>query len=173
MCPQRLIHARAVHPPFIFGPSGRGQVLSSSAPVTGTNSHVYALLNGPAGRPVPATAVVAEFIDVRDAARAHVLALSAPLTPGKAKKALTSGGAFTWVQAVRHLREKKPELRARLPALEGVDLPAEGTHARYDVGSAERVLGLKEYVPFEKTVEAVVEEALQRESVLGTIPAAA
>ena len=57
-------------------------------------------------------------MDIRDAALAHIFALTAPLSSeldfGR-KRLLVVGPMLTWKDAVPHLRAVKPEPRDRLP----------------------------------------------------------
>ena len=69
-----------IHPSYVYGPVGSGQVYNS--PATSTNRFVYGLISGTSGRPVsgydPAIDGPPMSVDVRDVARAHVLALKVP-----------------------------------------------------------------------------------------------
>ncbi|KAI0055423.1 NAD-P-binding protein [Artomyces pyxidatus] len=157
----------AIYPPFLWGPSGRGQVLDG--PTAGTNSIVYSLINGPKGRPVPAVSAIATFINNIDAARAHVNALKLPKSD-KPKRIVPNAGEYTWVQAVRYLEKTRPELKDRLPVVEG-EGPAVPPHATFDDKTA-RAVGLDTYISFEETVGAVIDQAVRREKELGITPSA-
>lgn len=87
--------------------------------------------------PVPMTAVIHN----RDNALAHVRALSVPpLEEGRKKRFIISSGDMKWDDAVRYLSEKRPEVRARLPDLEGAQLARE--HFKLDTGLSEEYLGI-------------------------------
>ena len=84
-------------------------------------------------------------VDVRDVARAHVLALTAPLASEVGRKRIiVSGPTMAWVDAVIYLRKAMPELRDRLPTVaEGAE---EKPHLKAMTGSmkrAEELLGMK------------------------------
>ncbi|KAI0044876.1 NAD-P-binding protein [Auriscalpium vulgare] len=156
------IDIAAIYPPLILGPAGRGQVVY--APATGSGELVYALVAGPKGRPVMPMNQVATFVNVVDVARAHVLALSLPPSD-KPKRIIPNAGEYTWVRAVKHLWEKRPELRDRLPTVEG-DTQEVPPHATCDNSSAKRA-GLVQYIGFEDTIEAAVDDVLRKEKELG------
>jgi nucleoside-diphosphate-sugar epimerase len=61
-------------------------------------------------------------VDVRDVARAHVLALKLPpsSTP---KRFILSTSMFTLTDVVALLAEKRPELKERLPVITGREPP--------------------------------------------------
>ena len=61
------IDTTTLHPGFIYGPFGHGQVYNT--PASGTNQYVYTLIDGERVRGPPLNS------DVRDVAKAHVLAL--------------------------------------------------------------------------------------------------
>ncbi|KAI0065632.1 NAD(P)-binding protein [Artomyces pyxidatus] len=148
-----------LYPPFIWGPSSRGQVINPHA--FDSNQYLYALINGEKRRPVPPVSTIAEFVDVRDVARAHVNALKLPKSD-KPKRIIPTAGEYSWVQAVRYLAKTRPGLRDRLPVIEG-DGPAVPVHATFD-GKSAKLVGLETYISFEETVGAVIDEALERET---------
>ena len=91
-----------LHPGFIYGPFGRGQVYNTPAP--GTNKYVYTLIDGERGRAVsgydPTVRGPPLNSDVRDVAKAHVLALKlAPSSRETPKRFVLSSSTFTWLDA--------------------------------------------------------------------------
>ena len=72
-----------IHPSYVYGPLGSGQVYNSPAP--SSNMFAYELIYGAPGRPVggfdPAVRLPLPNVDVRDVARAHVLALKCTPVP--------------------------------------------------------------------------------------------
>ncbi|KAH8107518.1 hypothetical protein DFH11DRAFT_1636391 [Phellopilus nigrolimitatus] len=153
-----------INPPFIYGPFVEGVVPASPA-AAGTNSFVYGLISGEPGRALPPFPSP-YFVDVRDVALAHVRALDAPKAPANThKRFLVAGGAFTWAAAAEHLAVVRPELKARLPdTSSGTPLP--DTLSKNDVGLAAKMLGLKEYIPWEKTIEDTIDNLLVLEKTL-------
>ena len=109
-----------IHPSYIYGPVGSGQVHNS--PGTGTNRFVYDLIDGAPSRPVngydPQAATLGPpppSVDVRDVARAHVLALKVPPSD-TLKRFILSSNMFTWKEAVEFLTQARPELKGHLVA---------------------------------------------------------
>lgn len=97
-------------------------------------------------------------IDVRDVAKAHILALRSPPTSVVGRKRLfISGPPLTWKNAVEHLVATKPELKDRLP---DVSQQLVTKVASVDDTKAKEVLGFKEYIDWRKTVEDTAESML-------------
>ncbi|KAH8107511.1 hypothetical protein DFH11DRAFT_1517402 [Phellopilus nigrolimitatus] len=151
-----------VSPPFIYGPFARGMAPAGGAAAAGTDAFVYALIagEGGTGRKLPPL-FSPYFADVRDVARAHVAALGAGRLPGgQRKRFVMSGGAFTWAQAAAHIAAVRPELKERVTDVSGESLELPAGLAVNDTRLVERVLGLGEYVPWEKMVEDTVDDLL-------------
>ena len=157
-----------IHPSYVFGPVGTGQVYNS--PGTGTNAFVYGLISGPVGRPVdgyPATGVPPMNVDVRDVARAHVLALKVPPSRDAPKRFILSPNTFTWKEAVEFLAQARPELKGRLPIITGDEPPvAPGATSTFDTSASERILGIKNYVKWQDTILDTVDDLLRIEKEL-------
>jgi nucleoside-diphosphate-sugar epimerase len=150
----------SIHPSYIYGPFGPGQVYDT--PASGTNQHIYALIAGAPGRPLdPAIRNGPRNVDVRDVARAHVLALKLPpsSTP---KRFILSTSTFTLTDAVALLAEKRPELKERLPVITGREPPL-GPVAQVDTSKTESVLGMKNYVKWQDTVLDTIDDQLRIE----------
>jgi len=98
---------------------------------------------------------------VRDAARAHILALRSPPTKEVGKKRLLIAGPnFTWKDAVEHLAVVRPELKPRLPyTSEAKTTPL----ATLDTSRAKIVLGLDTYIDWKKTVEDTADSIVEVE----------
>ncbi len=104
-------------------------------------------------------------VDVRDVARAHVLALKLP--PSEAlKRFVVSASTFTWKDAIELLGEKRPELKERLPVITGKESPV-APCATLDTSKTESVLGMKDYIKWEDTVLDTVDDLLRVEKELG------
>ncbi|RXW13235.1 hypothetical protein EST38_g12620 [Candolleomyces aberdarensis] len=138
-------------PGFVYGPFAKHFPKPTSVSGLGTNSFPYLLINGqvpPAAPPY--------FVDVRDVAKAHVRALS--LSPSKsveAKRFLINGGLYSWKEAAQYLKKARPELNVVDPEKIG-DAP--GPVSTLDTTRAKEVLDFGEYIPFEKTLEDVVND---------------
>jgi nucleoside-diphosphate-sugar epimerase len=162
-----------IHPSYVFGPLGSGQVYNS--PATGTNAYVYQLIAGEPGRAVsgydPAVGVPPLNVDVRDVARAHVLALKVP--PSDAvKRFILSSSTFTWKEAAEFLAQARPELKSRLPVITGREPPAP-RGARVDTSATETILGLKSCVKWQDTVLDAIDDMLRVEKELSVVAVAA
>ncbi|KAI0043313.1 NAD(P)-binding protein [Auriscalpium vulgare] len=151
-----------VHPPYIYGPTGPGQVIT--APAAGTNEQIYVLIKGEKGRPLPAQ-INPQFVNVHDAARAHVLALKAPPSDTP-KRIVIRGGSFTYKQATEYLLKERPELKERLPVITGNEPPSR-SYGIYDNSSAARIIGLKDYIGWQETLSSTIDDILQKEKVFG------
>lgn len=161
------IDITSIHPSYIYGPLGPGQVYD--APATGTNRYIYALISGAAGRPVdgydPAVRGAPLNVDVRDVARAHVRALKLPPST-TLKRFVLSTSTFRWTEAIELLAEKRPELKERLPVVvAGREAPL-GPVATLDTSKTESVLGMKDYVKWQDTVLDTVDDLLRVEKEL-------
>ncbi|THH18976.1 hypothetical protein EW146_g2120 [Bondarzewia mesenterica] len=156
---------RLVLPPWLYGPYGRCQPVYSLR--SGTNQLVYDLISGPRGRPMQEQRVNPGFAHVADAARAHVLALSAPPDTLKRKRVIVMSGYGLWREAVVLLRASRPELSTRLPMLTGAEADPEA-YARFDGSSAEKVLGMRVFKGWKETIEETVDDLLRMEKLLGS-----
>ena len=157
-----------IHPSYVYGPLGSGQVYST--PGSGTNHFIYGLLAGAPGRPVsgydPAIRGPPLSVDVRDVARAHVLALKVPPSADDApKRFIASSNRFTWKEAVELIAQARPELKERLPVVTGKE-PEVAPFAKLDTSTTERVLGLKSYIKWQDTVLNTVDDLLRIEKEL-------
>ncbi|KAI9443359.1 NAD-P-binding protein [Lactarius indigo] len=157
----------SIHPSYIYGPLGLGQVYDT--PATGTNRHIYSLIAGAPGRPVnqydPATRGPPQSVDMRDVARAHVLALELPPSESL-KRFILSTSTFTSKEAIELLVEKRPELKERLPLFMGKEPPL-GPVATLDTSKTESVLVMKNYVKWQDIVLDTVDDLLRVEKELG------
>ena len=156
-----------IHPSYIYGPLGSGQVYNS--PGTGTNRRVYDLIDGVPGRPVnvydPATlGPPPPSVDVRDVARAHVLALKVPPSDTM-KRFILSSNTFTWKEAVEFLAQARPELKGRLPVITGKE-PTYPPFFTLDTSATEAILGLKSCIKWQDTVLDTIDDLLRVEKEL-------
>ncbi|KAI0294334.1 NAD-P-binding protein [Multifurca ochricompacta] len=155
-----------IHPSYVFGPTGTGQVYNSVA--TGTNLYIYELIAGPVGRPVRGynrnNGTPPLNVDVRDVARAHVLALKLPPSD-TLKRFILSTSTFTWTEAIKYIAEVRPDLKARLPVITDNE-PAIGPSVKLDTSATDNVLGLKNYVKWQDTVLDTINDLLRIEKQL-------
>jgi nucleoside-diphosphate-sugar epimerase len=162
----RDLDVTTIHPGWIYGPFGSGQVYDS--PATGTNRYIYGLISGAAGRPVtkydPAVQAPPLNIDVRDVARAHVLALKAPPSD-EPKRFILSSSRFTWKEAIEFVGKARPELKGRLPVITGNESPVP-PFLTLDISATENILGIKNYVKWQDTVLDAIDDLLRVEKEL-------
>ncbi|KAG6817900.1 hypothetical protein H0H93_006931 [Arthromyces matolae] len=105
-----------VLPAFVYGPYADHFPLPSSSGL-GTNGYVYMLIKG-GMPPTPPPFVV----DVRDVAKAHVLALSVEPKPLGEKRYIASAGNLSWHDAAVAVKKAHPEV-ATAPLDTFPDLP--------------------------------------------------
>ncbi|KAF9023477.1 putative flavonol reductase [Hymenopellis radicata] len=136
------IKLTAINPTMLPGPPVQSS--ASEGALNDTSQMWYSLISGTTD--VPETAVPI-FVDVRDAARAHVLALKNDAVIGE--RVLLNGGSYTYYQIIKLLEQKRPELTSRLPSLEGVE-DEPGPFARVDTAIAQKTLGMQ-FLSFEES----------------------
>lgn len=154
-----------INPPFVYGAPVAG--LSPGGPAAlGTNALVYQLIAGEPGRALPPQ-LPPYYCNVRDVARAHILALKLPkLAMGaevRDKRFIVAGpGAILWADAVKTFLAQCPALRDRLPTLEDAP-PLPGTLSKVGSTRAREVLGVKEYVGQDETLLETVDVLVELE----------
>ena len=101
-------------------------------------------------------------VDVRDLARAHLLAISAlpSAVLRKTKRLLISGANWSFVDAAKYLAETRPELKDRLSDVSLCQVPKA---ASLDTSLAEKVLGMDVFIDWKKTVDDMVDSVLKVE----------
>jgi nucleoside-diphosphate-sugar epimerase len=123
-----------IQPGFVYGPYAKHFPFPS--PTSGTNGFIYGLAQGQQPPVIPPAVV-----DVRDVAKAHVLALARPRSSKlEDKRYLVNGGLFTWKQAAAALLEARPQYKTLKPE-EITELP--GKASIWDTSKTERELGMK------------------------------
>jgi nucleoside-diphosphate-sugar epimerase len=131
----------------------------------GTNGYVYGLIAGEPGRPVPEYDIIPPLsVDVRDVARAHVLALKVPFSDAP-KRFILSSSTFTWKEAIELLAEARPELKGRLAVITGKEPPVP-PFATLDTSATAVILGLKNFVKWQDTVLDTIDEQVRLEKEL-------
>jgi nucleoside-diphosphate-sugar epimerase len=150
----------------VYGPVGTGQVYNS--PGTGTNGLIYGLIAGEPDRLVPgydpAVRAPPLHVDVRDVARAHVLALKVPPSD-EPKRFILSTSTFTWKEAIEFIVQARPELKGRLPVITGKE-SAVPPSATIDTSATGAILGLKNFVKWQDTVLDTIDDLLRIEKEL-------
>ncbi len=162
---QRTHNTSSVGPSWIFGPVAPQFIEVVPEPdyaALATALYVYQLLrkdnkvyvDGPGA------------IDVRDAARLHVAALSSPHTEDRKRYLVASPYSSSWKRALELIAKERPELDSRLADPSGApDLPESETIIKVDREEQERVLGITRdtYVTWERTILDNVDSVLEIE----------
>ncbi|KAG5635331.1 hypothetical protein H0H81_011705 [Sphagnurus paluster] len=130
-------------PGFVFGPYADHYPLPTASQL-GTNGMIYGLVTG--GTPPQPPPFV---VDVRDVAKAHVLALNVPRKPIGEKRYIANSGNYTWREAVTHLNKVRPEIKTAPPSAFG-DLP--GPAATLDNRYTTKELNFGEWIKPEQTI---------------------
>ena len=156
----------SVNPPFVYGKPVPGLSTGTGLASLGTNALIYQLIAGEPGRALPLQ-LPPYYCNVRDVARAHVLALKLPKLAKDAdvqdKRFIVAGpGEILWVDAVKTLLAERPAIKDRLPTLENAP-PLPGTLSKIDTTRAREVLGLTEYVGRDETLLETVDTLLELE----------
>ena len=156
----------SVKPPFIYGPFVKGTKIPKGRLETYSTAGAFYRNLFPVGgsairlKPIQESAPLT--VDVRDVAKAHVIALTSPPSSEVGRKRLIiAGRGFFWKEAVDHLRVVRSGLKDRLPD------PSEAQFldvVTLDVSRAREVLGLTEYVDWKKTVEDCADSLLEIEA---------
>lgn len=137
-----------VNPPMVFGPVVHH--LASLDTINTSNERIVALAQGKWKEAVPPTGV-SNWVDVRDVARAHILAFEKPEIGGH--RLFTTAGSYSNRGILDAARKNFPELKDKLPA-EGVQggepAPADKTY-KFDNSETTKLLGF-EWIQIETTV---------------------
>lgn len=139
-------------------------------PAAVSNNYIYELIKGTPGtpRPLPTAQMLPGpcCIHVSDVARAHVLLLDAP--PSKEpKRVVLNGVDLVWKDAVEYLGKTRPELKDRLFVASEEPAGEALKWYKLDGSSAEKIIGMKEYIGWEKIVDETIDDILKHEKALG------
>ncbi|EMD37595.1 hypothetical protein CERSUDRAFT_154320 [Gelatoporia subvermispora B] len=147
----------SVNPPFFYGPFAPGfRAPEGNISSLSTNAFIYQLLND--GQPL---AQLPAWVDVRDVAKACVLALSSsPASKVGRKRILLSGEWWGFKQAAEYLSEVRPELRDRINKAAWNAPPAPKSWV--DTTRAQEVLGWKA-TPWHDSLVAAVDSLIKLE----------
>ncbi|KAF7795535.1 hypothetical protein EIP86_006697 [Pleurotus ostreatoroseus] len=158
-----------IFPPTLYGWFTSDYPVPTTVAELNGNKFVYELIQKGVKFPTWPITTIAHN---RDVAKAHVLALTAPILPkGEKKRFILTLGTMTWVQAIEYL--KQPEVVAKFKA-RGHDIVARlpdvslaGMQSQYslDTSLTENVLGLKkaDYISWQDMLLEVVPNLLDWE----------
>ncbi|KAF5357147.1 hypothetical protein D9756_006453 [Leucocoprinus leucothites] len=158
-------------PPTIYGWFVKDYPTPKSVAELNGNKFLYELIQKDVKFPTWPITTIAHN---RDVAKAHVLALTAPILPrGEKKRIIISFGTMTWVDAIEFLKllevvakfkERAHDIVARLS-----DVSAAGLQMQYslDTSLTESVLGLNEgdYIPWKEILLEVMPNLMDWEQV--------
>ncbi|CAK7264261.1 methylglyoxal reductase (NADPH-dependent) gre2 [Sporothrix epigloea] len=140
-----------VNPPIVFGP-----IVHHLADVSGINTSNERFVQAVKGEwkknGVPNPGAILIWVDVRDVAKAHILAgLEKPETGGH--RLFTTAGFYTNNQIAQILEKNFPEYAAQLEGLQPYEELRE--HFAIDNSETQKLLGI-DWIPLEKSVVDVV-----------------
>jgi len=143
-----------VCPPLVFGPVVHH--LATLENINTSNERIVTLLKGGWKDKIPDTGAVPLWVDVRDVARAHVVAMEKKELGGE--RLFTTPGCMSHREIVDIVRRKCPEFKERLPAesVQGGERPKDSEMFSYDVSKTNTLLGI-EWIGLEKSIGDLVE----------------
>ncbi|KAJ7699485.1 hypothetical protein B0H16DRAFT_783730 [Mycena metata] len=156
----------SILPSAVYGWRIKDYPVYKSIPELNANKFLYQFLHKDVTYPT------VDVVHNYDVARAHVLALTAPVLPkGEKKRFIVSAGKMTWVDAIQFLSD--PEIVAKFTA-QGHDIVARlpdistvGTQSQFglDASLTETALGMKpaEYITWKEILLEVVPNLLDWE----------
>ncbi|RCK65718.1 putative NADPH-dependent methylglyoxal reductase GRP2 [Candida viswanathii] len=151
----------AVNPVFTFGPVEFIDEIVGAEKLPSTAEFVNAVLKFPKQMPrIPP--FQGAYIDVRDVAKAHVLAFEKEEAQGK--RILVEQEKFSFQLLLNIVRENFPDLAEGLPV--GDPVVDTSKWSRADDAESRRILGI-EYVPLKTSVVDLVNQVLEAKKLAG------
>ncbi|KAJ4471367.1 hypothetical protein C8J55DRAFT_521493 [Lentinula edodes] len=142
------IDITTINPPYLYGAATKEFASYLTAPsltLISTLINIYKLLNPKGAYPDQPL-----YIDVRDAAKAHIGALSSKVA-GRKRIIISSPHDTVFADVIKAVNEKRPELKDRLTKTTPPEFPFKKLN--YDSKKVEEVCGLKpeDFVPVNDT----------------------
>ncbi|KAJ4490823.1 hypothetical protein J3R30DRAFT_139996 [Lentinula aciculospora] len=155
------VEITTLNPPFLYGPFAEGFSLPNpDYYALSTNLYIYKFLT-PEGT-FPSYPL---YIDVRDAAKAHLLALNSPPTSevGRKRVILSSPHEVVFADIVSMINAQRPELDDRLIKTAPPEFPFK--RLDFDLKRLQQVLGMKveDFTPLNDTFLDTVDSLLVQE----------
>ncbi|KAF4994577.1 hypothetical protein FGRMN_5692 [Fusarium graminum] len=143
-----------VCPPLVLGPVSKH--LATLESINTSNERFVKMLKGGWKDGIPPCTPVPLWIDVRDAARAHVRGLEEPSAGGK--RLFTTAGWFSHREIVDIVASKFPEFKDRLPGPEvkGGELPPKDQIFKINTEETDKLLKI-DWISVEKSATDLVE----------------
>ncbi|KAJ7575097.1 hypothetical protein C8J56DRAFT_1032753 [Mycena floridula] len=137
------IDVTTFHPTYLYGPfTEEFQIAPSDYNAMSTNLYIYRLLS--ATGPFPESP---RHVDVRDVAKAHVLALNSSISSesnvGRKRLIISSLEPFDYAKSLALIRENRPELAKRLTRTAIPDVDKSSVLIPFDVKRVEDVVGFR------------------------------
>lgn len=146
---------------FVFGPLANVQTLAS---LNTSIQGLHSIFSGTCGKEVPPTWAHI-WVDVRDTARAHVLALAAPREAGNQRYCIAMDGICSNQEAADIFRRRFPEYADRIPVGKpGIGFGLEpGSYILCDNSKSKRVLGLQYQYDYEAMLADLARDFIELE----------
>ncbi|KAH6904343.1 D-lactaldehyde dehydrogenase [Coprinopsis sp. MPI-PUGE-AT-0042] len=147
----------AIHPPLVFGPSS--QELSSKEGLNASMQIYWRHVLSEGQKPREELATGLSWVDVRDLAEGHIVALEKEEAQGQ--RIVVSAGEFIWQEWVDLASKHAPSFIGGKAVFKGYpDLP-KVYRSRFDCTKEKEVLGLK-YYSMEETTKVILKEFAER-----------
>ncbi|KAF9458262.1 hypothetical protein BDZ94DRAFT_1271033 [Collybia nuda] len=151
-----------LNPPFLYGPlaSGFNAPPTPNYAALSTDLYIYRLLN-----PTGIFPLSPRYADVRDVAKAHVLALRSPPASSVNRKRIlfASPHEFDFGATVAFIAEKRPELKDRLIKTTPPILPSNNTPLDFERIKQVLGMGKGDFTAFESTILDAVDSIVALE----------
>ncbi|KKF96842.1 putative uncharacterized oxidoreductase [Ceratocystis platani] len=150
-----------VCPPMVYGPVSHQ--LTSFSEINTSNTFMVQLLNGEWKDAIPSQLSTPIWIDVRDVAKAHVLALEKEAAKGQ--RLFTTAGYYSNHDIAKIFYDNFPEKRHLLPNLEAIGKKSTGDVFKFNNEKTKQILGF-EWTPLENTIKELAQSLIDLESKL-------
>jgi nucleoside-diphosphate-sugar epimerase len=127
--------------------------LASFDSINTSNERAVAMLQGKWKTAIADTGAVPLWVDVRDLARAHILAMEKPEAGGH--RLFTTAGRMSNSEIAAIARDNFPEFADRLPGPDVKGGEPVATFAKIDTKETNQILGIK-YMSLEKSITDLV-----------------
>lgn len=156
----------SILPTYFYGPFSKFHVIREATTLS-TNYILYSIFARPVAS-YPPESIPDHVVDVRDVAKACVLAMSprasSSTTPSR-RRILLCSGTFSWKEVSAEIARAYPEIKNRVvEAGEPKELLKRRGAAQIDVSMAKQLLGLDEFIPWQTSVKDAVECLLETEN---------
>ncbi|KAL1895829.1 methylglyoxal reductase (NADPH-dependent) gre2 [Ceratocystis pirilliformis] len=150
-----------VCPPIVYGPVAHQ--LTSFSEINTSNNFMVQLLNGEWKDAIPSEFGSPIWIEVRDVAKAHVLALEKKAAKGQ--RLFTTAGYYSNQKIAKIVYDNFPEKRHLLPNPEAAGEKSTADLFKFNNEKTKQILGF-EWTPLEKTIKDLAQSLIDLESKL-------